>query len=157
MTTMNKVFLAGHLTRDPQLRYTPSGSAVTDMGLAVDDKYRSKSGELVERTCFVDITAWGRQAETCGEYLSKGSGVLVEGTLEFDQWENKQGEKRSKLRVRAQRVQFLGSPRRNETKENSEPAVVDAAPTAPAADSVSENTAGNDANNVTEDSENLPF
>ena len=156
MTTMNKVILAGRLTRDPQLRYTPSGSAVADMGLAVDDNYRSKAGDLVERTCFVDVTAWGRQAETCGEYLSKGSGVLIEGSLEFDQWENKQGEKRSKLRVRAQRVQFLGSPRRNELKDSPEPSSADTNQPS-AGDTVPENTADNVANNVKEDPENLPF
>jgi single-strand DNA-binding protein len=114
MASMNKVFLVGNLTRDPEVRYIPSGRAVADLGLAVSENYRNKSGELVETTCFVDLVVWGRQAETCGEYLSKGSPVLVEGRLQLDQWENQQGEKRSKLRVRADRVQFLSSPRRAE-------------------------------------------
>jgi single-strand DNA-binding protein len=114
MMTFNKVLLAGRLTRDPEVRYTQSGTAVAELGLAVDDNYKSKTGEKVERTCFVDVKAWGRQAEICGEYLAKGRPVFVEGSLEFDQWENQSGERRSKLRVRAQRVQFLDSPRRSE-------------------------------------------
>ena len=112
MASMNKVILVGNLTRDPEVRYIPSGTAVSDLGLAVSESYRNKSGENVEKTCFVDVVVWGRQAETCGEYLSKGSPVLVEGRLQLDQWENQQGEKRSKLRVRADRVQFLSGPRR---------------------------------------------
>lgn len=114
MADLNKVILVGRLTRDPEVRYTPSGTAVADLGFAVSDQYKSKSGEMVENTCFVDIVVWGRQAETCGEYLSKGSPALVEGRLQLDQWENQQGEKRSKLRVKADRVQFLGSPRKAE-------------------------------------------
>ncbi|NCC51608.1 MAG: single-stranded DNA-binding protein [Spartobacteria bacterium] len=117
--SLNRVYLAGRLTRDPQVRYTPSGSAVADLGIAVDDSYRSKTGETVERTCFVDVTVWGRQAETSGEYLSKGSSVLIEGSLEFDQWENQQGEKRNKVKVRAARVQFLDPPPRGEYKDAS--------------------------------------
>lgn len=114
MADLNRVILAGNLTRDPELRYTPSAIAVTDLGLAVSDVYRNREGEQVEQTCFVDIVVWGRQAEACGEYLKKGSPALVEGRLQFDQWESAQGEKRSKLRVRAERVQFLGAPRRAE-------------------------------------------
>jgi single-strand DNA-binding protein len=98
----------GNLTRDPQLRQTPSGMAVADIGLATNEVYRNKAGEPVKATCFVDVVAWGKQATTCGEYLAKGACVLVEGRLQLDQWESKDGEKRSKLRVRADRVQFLG-------------------------------------------------
>ena len=94
------------------MRYTPSGTAVADLGVAVSDTYKNRAGEIVEQTCFVDVVVWGRQAETTGEYLGKGSPVLIEGRLQLDQWENQQGEKRSKLRVKADRVQFLGSPRR---------------------------------------------
>ena len=108
MASYNRVLLMGNLTRNPEIRYTPSGTAVTDLGLAVSDNYKNQAGELVERTCFVDVVAWGRQAETASEYLHKGSPVFVEGRLQLDQWENQQGEKRSKLRVRADRVQFLG-------------------------------------------------
>jgi single-strand DNA-binding protein len=122
MADLNRVILAGRLTRDPEVRYTPSGSAVADLGFAVSDNYRNKAGELVEQTCFVDIVVWGRQAETCGEYLSKGSPALIEGRLQLDQWENQQGEKRSKLRVKADRVQFLSSPRRA-SEEGAAPSV----------------------------------
>lgn len=114
MASLNCVILAGNLTRDPELRTTPSGTPVVDLGLAVSDNYKNKAGENVESTCFVDVVAWGRQAETCGQYLNKGSPVLVEGRLQYDQWENKEGEKRSKLRVVASRVQFLSGPKRAE-------------------------------------------
>lgn len=113
MSTMNRVFLMGNLTRDPEVRYTPSGTAVGDLGLAVNETYKNKAGETVESTVFVDVEVWSRQAETCAEYLYKGSPVLVEGRLKLDQWENQQGEKRSKLRVRADRVQFLGAPKKS--------------------------------------------
>ncbi len=112
MSTLNRVFLMGNLTRDPEVRYTPSGTAVGDLGLAVNETYKNKAGETVESTVFVDVEVWARQAETCVEYLYKGSPVFVEGRLKLDQWTNQQGEKRSKLRVRADRVQFLGAPRR---------------------------------------------
>lgn len=108
---LNRVFLAGNLTRDPEVRYIPSGTAVSDLRLAVNERYReSGSSEWKERTVFVDVVVWGRQAETAGEYLSKGSPVLAEGRLQLDEWETPQGEKRSKLRVRADRLQFLSSP-----------------------------------------------
>jgi single-strand DNA-binding protein len=103
----------GNLTRDPELKQTPTGRAVADLGLAINDEYRKKDGETVKSTCFVDVVAWGRQAETCHEFLGKGSPVLVEGVLQLDQWENKEGQKRSKIRVRANRVQFLGRPRKD--------------------------------------------
>ena len=110
MASYNRVLLMGNLTRNPEIRYTPSGAAVADLGLAVNESFKNKAGETVEQTCFVDVVVWGRQAETASEYLHKGSPVFVEGRLQLDQWENQQGEKRSKLRVRADRVQFLGSP-----------------------------------------------
>jgi len=111
MGNMNRVFLMGNLTRAPEIRKTQSGIAVSDLGLAVSEKYRNKAGELVETTCFADVVVWGRQAETCNQYLTKGAPVMVEGQLQLDQWENEKGEKRSRLRVRADRVQFLGRPR----------------------------------------------
>jgi single-strand DNA-binding protein len=110
MASYNRVLLMGNLTRNPEIRYTPSGTAVADLGLAVNESFKNKAGETVEQTCFVDVVVWGRQAETSAEYLQKGSPVFVEGRLQLDQWESQQGEKRSKLRVRADRVQFLGSP-----------------------------------------------
>ncbi len=112
MASLNKVLLVGNLTRDPEVRYIPSGTAVAELGLAVNENFKNREGQEVESTVFVDVVVWARQAETCGEYLSKGSPVLIEGRLQLDQWESKEGEKRSKIRVRADRVQFLGSPRR---------------------------------------------
>jgi single-strand DNA-binding protein len=115
MADMNRVFLMGRLTRDPEVRYTPSGTAVTDLGVAVTERYKDRDGNWQEKPVFVDVVVWGRQAETSGEYLFKGSPLLIEGRLQLDQWENQQGEKRSKLRVRADQVSFLGGPpRRNE-------------------------------------------
>jgi single-strand DNA-binding protein len=126
MGSMNHVFLMGNLTRDPQSRQTTSGTAVTDLGLAVSESYKNKEGTQVESVCFVDVVTWGRQAETCTQYLKKGSPVLVEGRLQLDQWQTESGEKRSKLRVRALRVQFMGKPPakdgNGETTRESEPA-----------------------------------
>lgn len=109
MASVNKVLLIGNLTRDPEVRYTPKGSAVTDLGLAVNRRYTLDNGERVEETTFVDITLWGRQAETAAQYLTKGRSVFVEGRLQLDSWEDKQtGQKRNKLRVIGENVQFLG-------------------------------------------------
>ena len=113
MASFNRVMLMGNLTRNPELKYTPSGTAVTDLGLAVNESLKNKAGETVEQTCFVDVVVWGRQAETASEFLKKGSPAFIEGRLQFDQWENQEGEKRSKLRVRAERVQFLSSGANN--------------------------------------------
>jgi single-strand DNA-binding protein len=113
MANLNRVFLVGNLTRDPEVRYTPTGTAVSDLGLAVNDTFKTKTGETKETTTFVDIVVWGRQAETCGEYLSKGSPVLIEGRLQLEQWQTENGEKRSRLRVHADRVQFLGRPKKS--------------------------------------------
>lgn len=104
----NKVILVGNLTRDPELRYTPSGTAVTDLGLAVNDRRKSASGEWVDETTFVDVTLWARLAEVAGEYLNKGSSVLIEGRLKLDSWQNNEGQKRSKLKVIGDRMQMLG-------------------------------------------------
>ncbi len=112
MASLNKVFLIGNLTRDPEVRYLPSGTAVADLRLAVNRKYKTQQGEDKEETCFVGVSAWGRQAETCGQYLSKGSPVLVEGRLRYEEWE-KDGQKNNRLTVTAERVQFMGSPRRD--------------------------------------------
>jgi single-strand DNA-binding protein len=107
MASFNKVILMGNLTRDVEIRYIPSGTAVAEVGLAVNDRRKSASGEWVDETTFVDVTLWGRQAEVAGEYLSKGSPVLIEGRLKLDQWE-KDGQKRSKLRVVAENMRMLG-------------------------------------------------
>jgi single-strand DNA-binding protein len=114
MPSMNRVYLMGNITRDPECRQTPSGISVADLRLAVSEKYKNRSGENVETVCFADIVVWGRQAETCAQYLSKGSPILVEGRLQFDEWE-KDGQKHSKLRVRADRVQFMGKPENRES------------------------------------------
>jgi len=129
MASYNRVLLMGNLTRNPEIRYTPSGTAVADIGLAINENFKNKAGEMVEQTCFVDVVVWGRQAETSAEYLHKGSPVFVEGRLQLDQWENQQGEKRSKLRVRADRVQFLGTPGKG-TEPSAAPAAL-ASQTAP--------------------------
>jgi single-strand DNA-binding protein len=107
MASFNRVILVGNLTRDVELRYIASGSAVTEIGLAVNDRVK-KNGEWVDETTFVDITMWGRTAEIAGEYLSKGSPVLIEGRLKLDSWE-KDGKKNYKLRVVCERMQMLGS------------------------------------------------
>lgn len=122
MADLNRVFLAGRLTRDPELRYTSGGQAVADLGLAIGRNYMTKTGERKEEVTYVDIIVWGRQAETAGEYLSKGSPVLIEGRLQLDTWETKEGEKRNRLKVHATRIQFLGRPRgaSEETKETEE-------------------------------------
>jgi single-strand DNA-binding protein len=120
---MNRVFLAGNLTRDPELKQTGSGLSVADLGLAVNERYKNRNGEQVERVCFADIVVWGRQAETCTQYLAKGAAVLVEGSLQLDRWENADGQPRSKMRVRANRVQFIGGrARADATDTTREPA-----------------------------------
>jgi single-strand DNA-binding protein len=114
MASLNKVFLMGNLTRDPELRHTNSGMAVCEMGLAVNRRFVS-NGQEKDEVCFVDIVAWGRQGETCQRYIHKGDPVLIEGRLQTDQWQDKQtGANRSKLRVVADRVQFLSRPARSE-------------------------------------------
>ena len=107
MASFNRVILVGNLTRDVDVRYTPQGTAVTDIGLAVNDRIK-KQGEWVDETTFVDVTMWSRTAEIAGEYLSKGSPVLIEGRLRYETWEQ-EGQKRSKLKVVCERMQMLGS------------------------------------------------
>lgn len=111
MADLNKVFLIGRLTRDPELRYTAGGTAVADLNLAVSQKFIAKSGEQKDNVLFIGITVWRKQAEACGEYLFKGSSLFVEGRLQLDRWESNEGQPRSRIRVVAQRVQFLGRPR----------------------------------------------
>ncbi len=108
MASLNKVLLMGNLTRDPEVRYTPKGTAVGDLAIAINDSYKTQDGTIKETVTYVDIEVWGRQAETCKQYLTKGRPIFVEGQLRLDQWETPQGEKKRLLRVRADRVQFLG-------------------------------------------------
>lgn len=105
---LNTVQVAGNLTRDPQVRFFANEKAVADFGLAINRKYRGGDGEMKEETTFIDVEAWGRQAELVGQYLTKGRNCLVEGSLKLDQWEDKTGNKRSKIKISAQRVHFLG-------------------------------------------------
>ena len=107
MASFNRVVLLGNITRDIEVKYLQSGMAVTEIGLAVNDRRKNQQGEWVEETTFVDITLWGRTAEVAGEYLGKGSQVLIEGRLKLDTWET-DGQKRSKLRVVGERMQMLG-------------------------------------------------
>jgi len=110
MADFNRVILIGNLTRDPQLRYTPSQMAVCDFGVATNRKWTGKDGQKHEDTCFVNCTAWGRQAETIQKYLNKGAPIFIEGRLTYSQWDGPDGKKRSKLEVTVERFQFLGSP-----------------------------------------------
>lgn len=116
MASLNKVFLLGNLTRDVELRYTPQGMAVADLNMAINRTF-ARGGEQKEETCFVNVVVWGRTAELCNQYLAKGSTVLVEGSLQYDQWQTDAGERRSRLRVRADRVQFLGRLRKAEVAD----------------------------------------
>jgi single-strand DNA-binding protein len=108
MASLNRVLLIGNLTRDPEVRHTPKGTAVGDLGLAINMRSRTADGQVREEVCYVDVVVWGRLAENCKEFLTKGAPIFVEGRLQLDQWESQQGEKRSRLRVRAENVQFLG-------------------------------------------------
>src|ERR1700730_16039888 len=110
MASFNKVILLGNLTRDPEVRYTPKGTAVTELGMAVNRVYTAENGEKRDETTFVDVTLWGRTAEIAGEYLKKGRPVLIEGRLQLDTWDDKQsGQKRSKLKVVGEGLQLIGS------------------------------------------------
>lgn len=106
MASFNRVVLVGNLTRDPELRYIPSGTAVTEIGLAINDRRKGPNGDWIEETTFVDVTLWARTAEVASEYLTKGSSVLIEGRLKLDTWE-KDGKKNSKLRVVGEKMQML--------------------------------------------------
>ena len=110
MANFNKVILAGNLTRDPELRYTPKGLAIAKIGLAINRTWKNEAGETKEEATFVDVDAFGRTAENIGQYFKKGSPILIEGRLKLDQWDDKQtGQKRSKLGVIMETFQFMGS------------------------------------------------
>jgi single-strand DNA-binding protein len=110
MANLNKVFLIGNLTRDPELRYTPQGTAVGEFGLAINRQWKGPNGEKKEEVCFVDCQAWARAAEVISEYCKKGSSLFIEGRLRLDSWEGKDGQKRSRMRVVVENFQFLGAP-----------------------------------------------
>ncbi len=136
MANFNKVLLIGNLTRDPQLSYLPSQTAVVDFGLAVNRRWTGKDGEKKEETCFVDCTSFGRQAETINKYLTKGRPVFVEGRLTFNCWTAQDGTKRSKLKVTVENFQFLGTPSATVQSEQS--------PSDSSEDSQAEQQGGND-------------
>ncbi|HEX3444339.1 MAG TPA: single-stranded DNA-binding protein [Chthoniobacterales bacterium] len=122
MANLNRVLLIGNLTRDPELRYTPKGTPVTDFGLAVSRIYSGEDGEKKEETTFVDVTLWARQAEIAGQYLKKGRPVFIEGRLQLDTWDDKQtGQKRSRLRVVGENLQLLGSRPEGEASSSAPP------------------------------------
>ena len=125
MASFNKVILMGNLTRDVELKYTSSQTAVTEITVAVNDRRRGQDGQWQDETTFVDVTLWGRTAEVADQYLGKGSGVMIEGRLRLDQWDDKQtGQKRSRLRVTGERMQMLprgGAPQQGGYNQNSQP------------------------------------
>lgn len=120
MASLNKVMLIGNLTRDPEIRYTPKGSAVADLGLAVNRVYTTENNERREEVTYIDVVLWSRLAELAGQYLSKGRSVFIEGRLQMDTWEDKQtGQKRSKIRVVGESMQFLDGGKRDSEEGNS--------------------------------------
>jgi single-strand DNA-binding protein len=119
MASLNKVLLIGNLTRDPELRYTPGGTAVATFGLAVNRRYK-KDDEWTDDVCYIDIVSFGKQAENCAEYISKGSPVFVEGRIQWRSWEGEDGQKRSKHEVVAMSIQFLSKGREGGSKEAKE-------------------------------------
>ena len=132
MASYNKVILMGNLTRDPEVKFLPSGTAVANFGLAMNESYTDQQGERKDTTCFVDIEAWGRQAEIVGEYFTKGKPILIEGSLKYDAWEAEDGTKRNRLKVRLYRFQFVGGRRDEDGAEggyaNAQPAAAPAGP-----------------------------
>src|SRR5580693_8959332 len=132
MASYNKVLLMGNLTRDPEVKYTPKGTALANLGISVNRVSTTETGEQKEEVTFVDVEVWGRQAETAGQYLAKGRPVFIEGRLKLDSWEDKEsGQKRNKLKVVAERVQFLGAPRGGAEFKDQAPS--DEAPARPSA------------------------
>ena len=132
MASFNKVILVGNLTRDPELRYTPKGMAIAKVGVAVNRVWTNEAGEKKEEVTFIDVDIFGRTAENVGQYMRKGRPILIEGRLRLDQWDDKQtGQKRSRLGVVAENVQFLGSPSGAGAAEGGAPAA--ARPARPAA------------------------
>lgn len=122
MASFNKVILIGNLTRDVEVRYTPTGTAVADVSLAVNESYKGKDGQKVDSTVFVDCTLWGKTAELAGQYLAKGKPVVFEGRLKLDRWDDKDtGKQRSKLGVTVESMQFLGSPSGGKDAPQEEP------------------------------------
>lgn len=120
MNDLNKLTQTGRLTMNPELKYTPSGSPVCNFSIAVNSHYKDKAGNDQQETCFIEVVTFGKQAESCNEYLKKGSNVLVDGKLQLDQWENNEGQKRSKHRFRAMSVRFLDPVEQKEDKAHTD-------------------------------------
>jgi single-strand DNA-binding protein len=116
MVNFNKVFLVGNLTKDPELRYTPQGTAVVTLRIAVNSAFKDRNGQMQKETCFINVIAWGQMAEVCNQYLQKGRQILVEGKLRSRTWQNNEGQNRSTIEVRATRVQFMPQAAREEVK-----------------------------------------
>ena len=157
MANFNKVMLMGNLTRDPEVRYTPKGTALATIGLAVNRTWTTDGGEKKEEVTFVDVEVWGRQAETIGQYLSKGRPLLVEGRLKLDQWDDKEsGQKRSKLTIVYETFQFLGAPKGNAEFSDQPPA---ARPPRPAGKPAAKASTGEEeaAPPAGEGDDNIPF
>jgi single-strand DNA-binding protein len=121
MASLNKVFLMGNLTRDPELRYTPQGTAVVNFGMAISRNWTTPTGESKEDVCFVEVNMFGRRAEVISEYFSKGNPIFVEGRLQYRQWESKDGQKRNALRVIAENFEFVGSTKKRSPEGGIEP------------------------------------
>ena len=120
MASVNKVILIGNITRDPELRYTPKGQPVVDLGLAMNRKYALESGEKREEVTFVDVTFWGKQAEALGHYMKKGRQIYVEGRLQLDTWDDKEsGQKRSKLKISGESFTFLSDGKGKSGEEDA--------------------------------------
>jgi single-strand DNA-binding protein len=138
MASLNKVYIVGNLTKDPELRFIPSGQAVANLRMATNRKYKAGNGEWKEEVTYVGVEAWGKSAEACGEYLKKGSPLLVEGRLKLKEWTAQDGQKRTMLEVVAERVQFLGSGTKQEAAAGGEGAAQghDDAPPPPGDDDI---------------------
>lgn len=130
MASLNKVYLIGNLTRKPELRYTPSGTPVAEFGLAVNRHYTTSNGEKRRDTCFVEVTVWRSKAELCYDHLIKGSPVFIEGRLELDTWETRNGERRSKLRVVADNLHLITKTGKKSLDGDSDDSDADNAPPA---------------------------
>ena len=159
MASYNRVILMGNLTKDPEVRFLPSGRAVAAIGLAMSSRYRTQDGQEKEEVCFVNCEVYGKQAENCGKYLSKGRQVLIEGRLRYEQWE-KDGHKRNALKVLADRVQFLGGGRTGEGAGGEGGGSARAAAAAPAAAAPREETPPAEetpSGGESGDNDNLPF
>lgn len=116
MVSLNRVFLIGNLTKDPELRYTPQGTAVTTLRLAINNQFKDKAGQIQKEVCYVNVVVWAQMAEVCNQYLQKGRQVFVEGKLQSRSWKTEDGQNRSVLEVRAARVQFMPRFNKEETK-----------------------------------------